>query len=64
MLLQSGVLSAKKSQNNDLFSVFWHFVVLFTKTIVLYFLQNPADAGAGSMGRRCVIFTLFLFLIK
>ena len=43
MLLQSGILSAKKSQNNDLFSVFWHFVVvLCAKTIVIYFLQDSA----------------------
>ena len=51
MLLQSGVLSAKKSQNNNLFPVFWHFVVvLFAKTI---FLQDFAltwywERGAGS----------------
>ena len=43
MLLQSGVLSARKNQNSDLFSVFWHFVVvLFVKIIVLYFLQDSA----------------------
>ena len=72
MLLQSGVLSAKKSQNNDLFSVFWHFdVILFAETIVLYFLQDSeltwhweGDVGACPMGRQCGIFTLFLFLIK
>ena len=72
MLLQSGILSVKKSQNNDLFSVFRHSVVVrFTKTIVLYFLQDSAltwywegGAGACSMGRRCEILILFLFLIE
>ena len=72
MLLQSGVLYAKKSQNNDLFSVFWHFVVvLFAKTIVLYFCRTLHWLGterevrdACKVGRRCGISILFLFLIK
>ena len=42
MLLQSGVLSAKKSQNNNLFSVFWHIVIIpfaktaFCKTVLIW----------------------------